>query len=124
MNEKDTTIHFDLDPSQPPVTDWAAFDAMSETERHTAALADPDAQPATQAQLAQARRVPNVRLLRRKLNLTQEQFAHTFQLSLGAVRDWEQGRNQPDHAARALLRVIEFNPEFVQQALRSFAVAA
>jgi putative transcriptional regulator len=124
MNEKDTTIHFDLDPSQPPVTDWAAFDAMSETERHTAALADPDAQPATQAQLAQARRVPNVRLLRRKLNLTQEQFAHTFQLSLGAVRDWEQGRNQPDHAARALLRVIEFNPEFVQQALRSVAVAA
>ena len=62
--------------------------------------------------------VPNVRSLRRKLNLTQEQFAHTFHLSLGAIRDWEQGRNQPDHAARALLRVIELNPDLVQRALQ------
>lgn len=124
MNEKGTTMYFELDSNQPPTTDWTAFDQMTEAERHAAALADPDAQPATEAQLAQARRVPNVRLLRRKLNLTQEQFAHTFQLSLGAVRDWEQGRNQPDHAARALLRVIEFSPELVQQALQSTAVTA
>jgi putative transcriptional regulator len=59
-----------------------------------------------------------VRTLRRKLNLTQEQFARRFQLSLGAVRDWEQGRNQPDHAARTLLRVIEFSPEVVEKALQ------
>ena len=39
-------------------------------------------------------------------------------VSLGAVRDWEQGRNQPDHAARTLLRVIEFNPEVVEKALQ------
>lgn len=118
MSEKDTTIHFELDPNHLPSTDWSQFDKMTEAERHAAALADPDAQPATEAQLALARQVPNVRLLRRRLNLTQEQFARTFHLSLGAVRDWEQGRNQPDHAARALLRVIEFNPDLVQQALR------
>jgi putative transcriptional regulator len=123
MNENDITIHFELDLNHPPMTDWTAFDAMTAAERHAAALTDPDAQPATEAQLARARRVPNVRLLRRKLNLTQEQFAHTFQLSLGAVRDWEQGRNQPDQAARTLLRVIEFNPELVQQALQSSAIA-
>ena len=117
MNGEDTKIYFDLDPNHLPATDWSAFDAMTENERHAAALADPDALPATEAQLASARRVPNVRALRRKLNLTQEQFARTFHLSLGAVRDWEQGRNQPDHAARALLKVIEFNPEVVQQAL-------
>lgn len=96
---------------------------MTEAERHAAAVTDPDAQPATETQLLQARRAPNVRQLRRKLNLTQEQFAHTFQLSLGAIRDWEQGRNQPDHAARAFLRVIEFDPELVQQALQSASVA-
>lgn len=118
MNENDITIHFELDPDHLPVTDWTAFDQMAEAERHMAAVTDPDALPATAAQLATARRVPNVRSLRRKLNLTQEQFAHTFHLSLGAVRDWEQGRNQPDHAARALLRVIEFNPALVQQALQ------
>ena len=117
MNGEDTKITFDLDPNHLPATDWSAFDAMTETKRHTAALADPDALPATEGQLAGARRVPNVRALRRKLNLTQEQFARTFHLSLGAVRDWEQGRNQPDHAARALLKVIEFSPEVVQQAL-------
>lgn len=36
---------------------------------------------------------------------------------LGTVRDWEQGRNQPDHAARALLPVIAFAPDVVEQAL-------
>lgn len=61
MNEKDITIHFKLDPNQPPITDWTAFDVMTEAERHVAALTDPDAQPTTEAQLMQARRVPTVR---------------------------------------------------------------
>ena len=117
MNEENITIHFDLDPSHPPATDWTDFDKMTEAERHAAALADPDALPATEVQLARARRIPDVRSLRRKLNLTQEQFARTFHLSLGTVRDWEQGRTQPDHAARAFLQVIEFDPELVEQAL-------
>lgn len=118
MNEENTMILFELDPARLPATDWGRFDAMTDQERHLAALSDPDSPPATAEQLARARRVPNVRALRRKLNLTQEQFAHRFQLSLGAVRDWEQGRNQPDHAARTLLRVIEFDPDVVQQALQ------
>src|SRR5207237_3363677 len=66
---------FRLDPKKPPRTDWRAFDAMSEADRHRAALSDPDAQPATKAQLARARRVPSVRALRTKLKLTQEEFA-------------------------------------------------
>jgi putative transcriptional regulator len=118
MNVEDTTIRFELDPSRLPVTDWRRFDAMTDQERHAAALADPDCPPATEDQLARAGSTPNVRALRRKLNLTQEQFARRFQLSLGALRDWEQGRNQPDHAARALLRVIEFDPNVVEQALQ------
>ena len=110
-------IRFDLDPQHLPVSDWSRFDAMTDAERHLAAVSDPDCPPANEEQLDRAQRVPNVRSLRHRLNLTQEQFARQFQLSLGAVRDWEQGRNQPDHAARALLRVIAFNPELVQQAL-------
>ncbi|MEZ4664986.1 MAG: helix-turn-helix domain-containing protein [Caldilineaceae bacterium] len=117
MSEENTTIQYNLNPNYLPATDWREFDKMTDAERHAAALSDPDALPATEEQLARARRIPNVRLLRRKLNLTQEQFARTFHLSLGAVRDWEQGRNQPDHAARAFLKVIAVNPEFVRQAL-------
>ncbi|MCX6049247.1 MAG: helix-turn-helix domain-containing protein [Chloroflexi bacterium] len=118
MNEENITIHFDLDPKNLSTSDWSHFDAMTEEERHLAALSDPDSLPASEEQLMRARRVPTVYNLRRKLNLTQAQFAHRFQLSLGAVRDWEQGRTQPDHAARTLLRVIEFNPDAVEKALQ------
>jgi hypothetical protein len=48
---------FKLNPKKPPKTDWRAFDAMSEKERHQATLSDPDCPPATKAQLARARRV-------------------------------------------------------------------
>jgi putative transcriptional regulator len=118
MKKDDTTTYFELDPSNLPQTDWTAFDAMSDEERHRAALADPDAAPATEAQLAQARRTPDIRAIRRALKLTQEEFAARFGLSLGAVRDWEQGSHQPDRAARTLLRVIAFNPDLVEQALQ------
>jgi hypothetical protein len=49
--------------------------ALTEEERHQAALLDSDAPPATKAQLARARGVPTVRALREKLNLTQEAAA-------------------------------------------------
>lgn len=117
MRDDDTTIQFELDPANPPEPDWRAFDAMIEEERHAAALADPDSEPATEAQLARAQRPPDIKVLRRRLNLTREQFAHRFGLSLDAVRDWEQGTHRPDHAARALLSVIAFDPAFVERAL-------
>lgn len=114
-----STTSFKLNPKKPPRTDWRAFDAMSEDERHRAALSDPDAPPATRAQLARARRVPTIRALRAKLNLTQEEFAARFHLPLGTVRDWEQGAHRPDRAAQVLLRVIAKDPDAVVRALES-----
>jgi len=108
---------FKLDPKKPPKTDWRAFDAMSEEERHRAALSDPDAAPATEVELQRARRAPSVRALRKKLNLTQEEFAARFHLPIGTVRDWEQGAHRPDQAARVLLTVIEKDPDSVARAL-------
>jgi putative transcriptional regulator len=75
--------------------------------------------PAMAAQLARARRVPTVRALRKKLKLTQEQFAARFHLPLGTVRDWEQGAHVPDKAAQVLLRVIANDPDAVARALES-----
>ena len=63
------------------------------------------------------RRTPTVRALRKKLNLTQEEFAARFHLPLGTVRDWEQGAHRPDQAARVLLTVIENDPDGVARAL-------
>jgi putative transcriptional regulator len=117
--KKGSITRFRLDPKKPPKTDWRAFDAMSEEERHRAAVSDRDCPPATEAQLARARRVPSVRALRKKLKLTQEQFAARFHLPLGTVRDWEQGAHHPDKAAQVLLTVIAKDPDAVARALES-----
>ena len=117
--KKGNITKFKLDPGKPPKTDWRAFDAMTDAERHQAALSDPDARPATKAQLARARRVPSVRALREKLKLTQEAFAARFHLPLGTVRDWEQGAHRPDKAAQVLLTVIAKDPDAVARALES-----
>jgi len=115
--KKGNITKFRLDPKKPPKSDWRAFDAMSEAERHRAALSDPDCRPARKAQLARARRVPTVAALRRKLRLTQEEFAVRFHLPLGTVRDWEQGAHRPDRAAQVLLTVIANDPDAVTRAL-------
>src|SRR5437667_7600908 len=44
--------------------------------------------------------------VRKQLGLTQENFARVFGLTVGAIRDWEQERRQPEGAARTLLAVI------------------
>src|SRR6266567_6726753 len=95
----------------------ARLDAMTDEEVEAAALADPDAQPLTEEQLARCERVPDVKAIRERLRLSQRQFAEMFGLSLSVVRDWEQRRFIPDQAARTLLKVIDRNPEAVKQAL-------
>ncbi|NJO56006.1 MAG: transcriptional regulator [Rhodospirillales bacterium] len=95
MSENGIT-RFRLDPNNPPKSDWAALDAMTEDEIHAAALADPDAQPATPEQLARARRVVQVQLIRDKYGLSQEEFARRFGLQLDVLRGWEDGSIEPD----------------------------
>jgi len=60
-----------------------------------------------------------LKALRRRLGLSQSQFARTFALSVGTLQDWEQGRVTPDRAALTLLQVIAHNPEAVKLALRA-----
>ena len=97
--------------------DWSRFDGMTEAERHDAAISDPDAQPLTPEDMRGARRTPQVRVIRRALGLSQEVFAARFRIPLGTLRDWEQGRKDPDAAARAYLVVIGRNPTAVSEAL-------
>jgi putative transcriptional regulator len=92
---------------------------MTDEEIAAAAGADPDARPMTADQLRSARRVPRVKTLRRALGLTQEEFAMRYQIPLGTLRDWEQGRSEPDHPARAYLRAIAGDPAAVSRALES-----
>ena len=100
-----------------PKIDWSRVDAMTEAERHAAAITDPDARPMADAEWARAPRVPQVSVIRRVLRLSQEEFAATFHIPVGTIRDWEQGRYEPDAAARAYLRVIAREPSVVRRAL-------
>jgi putative transcriptional regulator len=62
--------------------------------------------------------VVDVLSLRRKLGLSQAQFAARFGFAPATVRNWEQGRTRPDGPARILLAVIAHHPGAVEDALR------
>ena len=98
--------------------DWSRFDAMTDAQRHAAALDDPNAQPLTPADHAAMKPVPRVKTLRRALGLTQEEFATRYHIPLGTLRDWEQGRTKPNQPARAYLTVIAHDPAGVCRALQ------
>ena len=59
----------------------------------------------------------DVAALRKRLGVSQGVFARKFGLSVGTIRDWEQGRSQPVGPARVLLQVIDREPQAVERAL-------
>ena len=97
---------------------------MTEEEIIEAALSDPDAQLMSEEELARPVPNPPVKQLRRKLGLTQHEFADRFQIPVGSLRDWEQERVAPDRTARAYLAVIAASPGLVEQALKRVREAA
>lgn len=60
----------------------------------------------------------DVKSIRRKLHLTQKEFANRYGFSVRTLEKWEQGTRQPDVAARAYLVVIAKNHLAVEKALR------
>src|SRR5262245_44138651 len=61
----------------------------------------------------------DVRAIRQKLGLTQQQFAMQFGFSLATVRNWEQGTRVPPGSQRVLLTVIDRAPDAVIAALEA-----
>ena len=60
---------------------------------------------------------PNVKKIRQKTGLTQEQFAHRCHISVNTLRHWERGDRQPHGPAIALLQLVERKPQFVMETL-------
>lgn len=52
-----------------------------------------------------------VRALREQFGLSQDKFAHLVGISVGTLRNWEQGRRKPEGPARVLLRIASRHPE-------------
>ncbi len=102
---RDGTLHRVLpDGSEQPMPPPGSLAPMTEAEVAAAAAADPEARAKT---------------LRRSLGMTQEDFALRFQIPLGTLRDWEQGRAEPDQPARAYLKAIAGDAGAVQRALQA-----
>ena len=70
----------------------------------------------TTVELPQAAEVPKIR---RELGLSQQQFASMMGVSVATLRNWEQGRRQPQGPARALLLVAAMEPATVLRALKA-----
>ncbi|MFA7416191.1 MAG: transcriptional regulator [Rhizobium sp.] len=88
---------------------------MTYAEAEANALANPDNPALSEDKLRAA--CPRVKVIRRALRLTQEAFCARYQIPLGTLRDWEQGRSEPDAPARAYLKVIAVDPEGAARAL-------
>ena len=59
-----------------------------------------------------------VKIIRKRLHVSQVQFAHIIGVSAATLRNWEQGRTYPEGAARALLKIAAHRPDAVLEALR------
>ena len=59
----------------------------------------------------------NVRALRERLGLTQEEFARRYRFPLRSVQEWEQGRKRPAAGTMTLLLAISRKPKAVAGAL-------
>jgi len=72
-------------------TDWSRFDAMTEAQRHQAALNDPDARPLTEEDLARMKRTPQARINPARAWPQPGRFAARYHIPIGTLRDWEAG---------------------------------
>jgi putative transcriptional regulator len=62
---------------------------------------------------------PDIKIIREKLNVSQNEFALMIGVSVRTLQNWEQGRREPEGPAKALLRIALKNPSAVLDALHA-----
>lgn len=107
-----TTISETIRPFHAPAE---SFGGDGRATDEGAATTDSDAPHNAESEAAQ--RAACIKGLRRATGLTQEEFCARFRIPLGTLRDWEQGRSEPDKPARAYLRAIAGDAAAVSRAL-------
>ena len=94
--------------------DWKGLDARTDEAIARNVADDPDAAPI----LSNGETVAAMaRTVRKRLGLSQVEFASRFHVPVGTLRDWEQNRRRPDAPALAYLRVIASQPDMVARVL-------
>jgi putative transcriptional regulator len=93
------------------------FDELLESVRQGGEILRGERKPSRVFQFEE----PDIRSLREKHGLSQSRFAAMMGISVGTLRNWEQGRRRPEGSARVLLRVVEKHPEAVFDVVASDA---
>jgi putative transcriptional regulator len=91
------------------------FDELLESVREGGAILRGEQAPSRVFSIEE----PDVRSLREKHGLSQPKFAALMGISVGTLRNWEQGRRKPEGSARVLLRVVDQHPEVVLEVVGS-----
>lgn len=91
-----------------------AFDQIAEGLTEALAIARGEKKPARLIVPSEI----NVRAIRTRLDLSQEDFAAAFGFTNNQIRDWEQQRSRPLGGVRAYLMLIDRDPKLVLKMLR------
>ncbi len=94
------------------------FQELLESVREGGAIMRGEQEAARRFELAS----PDVRRLREEAGFSQREFATLMGISPGTLRNWEQGRRQPEGAARVLLAVAAKHPKIVWGVVRPSTV--
>lgn len=85
------------------------FDQLMESIRQGKAIMAGEIEPGRRFKFDE----PDVKIIRKSFDLSQNRFAKLLGISVGTLRNWEQGRRKPDGPARVLLRIAAKHPEAV-----------
>lgn len=77
------------------------------------AIVNEKAEPSRVTEFAE----PEVKSIRDKVGLSQTRFAGLIGVSKRTLENWEQGRRHPTGPARALLRILDKDPQYALRAL-------
>ncbi len=90
------------------------FQQLKESIEEAGNIMDGSTEPARVTQIDE----PDVKQIRKKLGLTQSEFASIMGISIGTLRNWEQDRRSPQGAARVLLWITSEYPDIVLETVR------
>jgi putative transcriptional regulator len=93
------------------------FDELMESVRQGGAILRGEMKPSRSFAVEEGE-VPDVAKIRDQLGLSQDRMASLMGISVGTLRNWEQGRRTPQGPARTLLRVAAKHPGAVLDAVR------
>lgn len=90
------------------------FAELVESVREGGVILKGRAKPTRVTQLDES----DIGALREAYGLSQEKFAALMGISVGTLRNWEQGRRKPEGSARVLLRVVARHPQAILDVVR------